>query len=1377
MLCALTLCGGVSLEAQVSQGGITGTIFDAKGLAVAKASVTATNTDTGVQETRTTNATGNYSITPLQPGTYNVEVVATGFKRVLQENVTVDATSIQRVDEKLAVGGADVTMTITDAPPFLDTTDATIGGTIENQLYSDLPLTMNGGPRDPTSFQYLMPGVQENPAQSQNGGGQANGNSGIYGGTGETNLNQNYVNGVPINTIGQQGNNNVISQSLSVDAVDQFSVQTNGAGASFGGAGSTNYTIKAGGNQFHGTVFETIRNTMFDTWGYLAKAVNSSTGTAVKPGEHQDEYGGSMSGPVFKDKLFFFASYSGYHETKTNALPAYITVPTLAERFGNFTDKYGTAAATLGDAQSGPSKPAFQGILNGVPTYNVIDTGGVGPAGSVGTGQNRISTVTWYLANGCNFPCTNTSSPGWAANSLPLPGNTSTQSNLLAALPVKVDSYNADSRMDYTLNARNKFSLVGLGGNTGYGGAPNYDNFNQLSAPYAAGVFQSQKSASGIFTYTYIISQSMINTLSYGYTRTWGNGFSITANKNFQGTQNPENATAAGIINLPQGQASQNMPKVTFTGGTGPPANWGSDPSTGPKVNNSYVAQDQLQWIKGRHNITFGVLVSWLQANSSSYGGYSSPLNLTFSNTNGDNDAWASYLIGAVDSGSVAEQTVQDYGGRFRPITLSLSDTWRTSSKLTLNLGLRYDYQQPFHEVHNRNSFLNVNQQNPITLNMGVQEYAGYPGQGIFANLGLNSAYQNLICHCRSTVHPYKLNIEPRVSFSYAASASTVFNGGFGIDIANSGGVGGGVQGTGSTASVGSGIGTGSNQAFNTSTNFTAGATGVPSFFLNNTYLSGNANNLPSGPQGTEGTTPTGAYNPLPCVSNNTCSPYLAIPPWVAPGISVNPLNTTAQYNPQILANPTMYGLSPSLLFPNNGVGCALDADSDCMGGSANLNFADPYYGGRGPQFINYNVGIQRMINKKAVLTINYAGSQTHFLPGGSGRGYYNGAISPDYGQELRQYLFEGAGAYSNQVKAVIPSFTVPNFPGGFDGVEATVGAALAAFPQYCRGPHGSPGSGNCGGLTDLFPDTGNSSSNQLQISAIQRPWHNLSGFVNYTRAKEIDDLGSHRSWYGLGPQDGNFPNYVAPNEVDRGPGAASQTNAFNLTWVYLFPIGRGQAFGSTNRYISMIGGGWQLSGIYQYRDGYPIQINATGPNCNATTNEGQVGNTCQPDLTPGFNKSQARINGRWGRGPGSNAQNLGQIQYLNPNAFICPDSPVNNPLVTCGSAQNTGSAVTFKIGNAPRSAPYDLHGPGWWQINLGIRRTFNVRETASLHLTFEFEGDMTNATNSTFFNPLSTGNKVGGWNMGNGSGFGTVSGQNANVLPRDWQFTGRFRF
>jgi hypothetical protein len=165
--------------------------------------------------------------------------------------------------------------------------------------------------------------------------------------------------------------------------------------------------------------------------------------------------------------------------------------------------------------------------------------------------------------------------------------------------------------------------------------------------------------------------------------------------------------------------------------------------------------------------------------------------------------------------------------------------------------------------------------------------------------------------------------------------------------------------------------------------------------------------------------------------------------------------------------------------------------------------------------------------------------------------------------------------------------------------------------------------------------------------------------------------------------------------------------------------------------------------------------------------NSADLQGTCMPDYAPGFDKRQARINGRWGRGPGANAAKLNQISYLNPAAFQCPDSSPSNPNYTCGGT--TEPNTTFKIGNIARSAPDGLHGPGWWDVDLGLRRTFNVRETATLHLTFQFEADITNATNSTFFNLSNS-------SWGNAA-YGTISGQNKSVLPRDWQFAGRFRF
>ncbi len=453
----------------------------------------------------------------MQAGNYNVEIVAKGFQRVLQENVQVNSLQKVPLNVKLSLGSDTTTITVSDQPAQLDTTNATLGGTIENELYTNLPLSMGGSPRDPTSFQYLMPGVQEGPPPTSSGGIQ----QGVYGGTGQTNLNENYIEGIPVTNVQSGGDNSPVAKAVSVDAVDQFSVQTNGASTAFGGAGVTNYTIKSGGNTLHGTVFDYIRNTAFDTWGYFAK-VPSANGFAKKPAEHQNSYGGSLGGPILKDKLFFFVTYEGFSYTKLTNTPQYITIPTLTERTGDFTDQFGTTVPGLYDPIN--NRQPIQGLLNGIPTYNVI------PAGEISVISTKLQSL------------------------LPTPTNLSTVNNYLAGLPLQNKDYTIDARLDYTLSARHKISITGVGGNRGFGNEPDYNNVVGLPVPYGAAIFTNSKTATGVVSYTFVASQTLINSLKYGFTRTWGETFNASS-------KGPLTAAKAGIGALPPGQASDTFPR------------------------------------------------------------------------------------------------------------------------------------------------------------------------------------------------------------------------------------------------------------------------------------------------------------------------------------------------------------------------------------------------------------------------------------------------------------------------------------------------------------------------------------------------------------------------------------------------------------------------------------------------------------------------------------------------------------------------------------------------------------------------------------------------------------------------------------------------
>jgi hypothetical protein len=1284
LMCSVLL-GGSMLRAQDNNSGrIEGTVTDPTGAAIPKATVTATNITTDVITTRQTTKTGGYLMSPLQPGEYILTVEAPGFEKHVQEHIIIDALQNLGLNVKMTVGSDQQTVTVSEAPPMLDTTDASIGGTIENEMYSQLPLSMGGAPRDPTAFQFLMPGVQEGTGR------------GVFAGSGQENLNEVYLDGVPMTSATAQGSATPISSAVSVDAVDQFQVKTNGGGVALGGIGVTNYTIKSGGNKFHGTVFDYTRNTLFDSWGYFAK-VPAANGYATKPGEHQNSYGVALGGPIIHDKFFFFGTYEGFHYTKISNTPQYITIPTLAERTGDFTGVYGTAVAGLWDPTrevqgSGTRSTPFKGLLNGLPTYNVIPS-------------SEFSSIDTYFQK-----------------ALPAPTNAGTVNNYLSGLPLENEDYRIDVHLDYNISRRNQVSITAVGGTNGYGNEPNYSTQQQLPEPYAVGDYTNARTSSGVITYTFVASQATINTVKYGFSRTWGPGFAPSAN-------GPYTSTAAGIGNTPPGNASNAIPDITFgyNATTTPlnPYSWGGSGDTGGGGTNTFTVIDNFTMVRGRHNVVFGLQYQWLEANGNTYGTYSNTLENDFNADDTEcigtcptlpsgvtsGNPYASFLVGVVYRSRIEDQSITTIGGRYRPFAPYVSDNWRATSRLTMDLGLRWDYLQPYHEVLDRIAFLNPSVINPFIGYAGGLSYAGY-------GAGPNPQYSPYICQCSTPVRSHDSNFEPRIGVTYALSNTTVLRGGFGIMTTHAGGVGG---------RAGATVGTGTSEYSATTVWAQTGSTGAPAFFLN---------------PGLGTNSPNAAYSSI--------QPNLSsIPFGTVPGVSLNPLSAAGNYIPSsttMLAGGAMVGQP---------YGCTLNGDNSCS--PEPLNYADPNYGGRGPQFMNWNFGFQHMIDKSAVLSVNYAGSQTHFLAGGGNRGYATNSVSPDYLVPLNTLLTQlpSSAITLGQVQAVLPGFTLP-YP-KFAGQSATVLKALSPFPQFLNN-------------TDLWGQTGNSNYNSLQFSIIQRPWHRLSGLFNYTLSKEIDDTHGHRTQYPVGPQDGNFSHFYPSDRIDRGVGTFNQRHVINATWVYALPFGAG-AIGANHFLVRTIAGGWGLSGIYKYRPGIPLQVtNAAG--CNSATNGGQ--GTCLPDYAPGFSAKNARVNGNWGHGPGANASNVQYIQYLNPAAFQCIDNTV------CGTSTTTGS---WKLGNIAKAAPYNLIGPGYWDMDLGIRRTFQIRETPTFNLKFNVEADVINTTNSTFF---SLGNGGAAWgtctagstpSTCSNKAYGTVGGQNPNVPPRDWQFAGRFTF
>jgi hypothetical protein len=270
---------------------------------------------TGIATVRQATGAGVYNVSPLPPGEYRVTVALEGFQTFLQEAVIVDALGVVGLNVTLKVGGITQEVTVSATPPTLRTADGRLGETIRNEVYTALPLVMNtGGPRDPTAFMFLMPGVQSVGRWGNVMGGQDF-------------TNDTYVEGVPITNAVVQGEGRNLSFGMSVEAIEQFQVETSGTSVMYNGQGVSNYVVKSGTNQLRGSAFEFFRNKGLDSKSYFA---------AAKPDDNQHEFGFTVGGPIRRNQAFFFVSYDGYRDRRQTE-SRLISIPTEAQRNGDFS--------------------------------------------------------------------------------------------------------------------------------------------------------------------------------------------------------------------------------------------------------------------------------------------------------------------------------------------------------------------------------------------------------------------------------------------------------------------------------------------------------------------------------------------------------------------------------------------------------------------------------------------------------------------------------------------------------------------------------------------------------------------------------------------------------------------------------------------------------------------------------------------------------------------------------------------------------------------------------------------------------------------------------------------------------------------------------
>ncbi len=635
----LSILCATEIRAQEISASIRGTVTDESGGAVNGAKVTAINTDTGLQRTAVTNSQGAYVLVELPVGHYRVEAEAPAFKKYIQEGISLDVNQQATVAVHLTVGTATQQIQVTSDAPIIETTSTNLGQTVGEREILDLPL--NG--RDFTQLGLLQTGVVPlTPGLLEAGGPAREGQA--YAVNGQRPESNNFL-------IDGANNFDTVDGGLvmkpPIDAVAEFRILTHTANAEFGHStgSTTNIITRSGTNDYHGTVWDFFRNNAMDAKSFFADSVEPL---------HRNQFGGVFGGPIKKDKTFFFLYYEGVRDTQGETTRA--TVPSDAERTGNFADQCPLNNGTFNSqglcidnstgqvSQNGQLINEFSGQpipYNQLPFINPISQ----------------TLLSYYpLANSGPFTYVGTQS---------LTSNTD-------QFGVRVDHY-LTSRD--TLNFRYSYGQLSQIDPLPTGGA------NVPGFP----VGENQRDQNFVAQETHTFSPTVVGILRASYLR---NKFLLGNNINHT------DPASLGFQYEPTLEAAIGPPFIQVGGY----ASIG-DPITGPRntYQNTYDFSGSLTWVKGRHQYKFGGGYQYDQINVLQ--GIATNGFFVFSNFP-VNNSFASLLFG--------QPVVFLQGGgnfyrglRGQAFNLYGQDTWKVTSRLTVNYGLRYEVPSPYTEIHN----------------------------------------------------------------------------------------------------------------------------------------------------------------------------------------------------------------------------------------------------------------------------------------------------------------------------------------------------------------------------------------------------------------------------------------------------------------------------------------------------------------------------------------------------------------------------------------------------------------------------------------------------------------------------------------------------
>src|SRR5579864_3524232 len=570
LLITLVLCAGVALSQTASTGAIAGTVTDPSGAVLAGASVKVTNETTGESRTVVSGHDGSFIAPLLLPGTYRVEVSTTGFKTLARTGVPVFVTEKQDLHLALQVGTKTETVEVEAAQELLKTEDAALGNVTEGGTVSELPLVN----RNYTQIIGLSPGVV---TDVNNASDLGRGNSGLNAGEGgfsshggATNDNNYQMNGSEVNDLMAAGSFSGGVPIPNPDAIQEFKVQTGQYDASYGRNAGANVDLitKSGTNAFHGTVFEFLRNDIFNANDYFLNRSNKP-----KASLKQNQFGGTLGGPIVKDKLMFFGSYQGTRQingldSTAACLSAFFTPAELA----GLPDR---SQATLGNAFKGEASPL---------------TGQTVLADGSNISSQAIALLNMTLPNG-NYL-------------IPAPQNPSTGRSVVT----RNCTYNADqfiTNLDYVQNDRSKIT-----GKFFFDNNKQNATFPTAFAPTLAGFNQPINTSfrNLSLTHTYTFTPRLLNQVVLAYNRLNNLLVQSEPHVNLAGQSMPFSYAAIGA-NAP-GLDNQ-YPGIGVLGQFA----LGGNGQGASIIQNQYNLDDTVAYTRGIHSFRFGGGLSRQQIN------------------------------------------------------------------------------------------------------------------------------------------------------------------------------------------------------------------------------------------------------------------------------------------------------------------------------------------------------------------------------------------------------------------------------------------------------------------------------------------------------------------------------------------------------------------------------------------------------------------------------------------------------------------------------------------------------------------------------------------------------------------------------------------